>query len=90
MSKETNTCPFNMLIIGDTFDFVSGVPGMDSFFQPCWKTGARTYQELRNPARSYTVGSTGVQVYHVNEYIRTTVNGVSNPPGSTIVVAREA
>lgn len=54
---------FRDLQVGDAFDFVSGVPGMDSFYKRCEKISPRKYQD--GDGVQYRVGSVKCQVYNV-------------------------
>lgn len=61
---------FGELKIGDTFDFVSGNPIMDSFCEPCRKVSVRKYvypTGKPKPSHIYVarVGTLKVNVYHV-------------------------
>ena len=63
---------FKDLKIGQTFDFVSGQPLMDSFLDRCCKVSARKYVSLADPRElnfrpEMRVGSITVEVYHVGE-----------------------
>jgi hypothetical protein len=58
---------FRDLSIGDSFDFISGNPLMDSFYGRCTKTSARTYEwpSLCGKVYRVKVGSINALVYHV-------------------------
>lgn len=69
MSKTTEfALKFKELRNGDTFDFVDdNKPETNSFFRVCRKIGPRRYCEALDPSKTYMIGTTTANVYHVNE-----------------------
>lgn len=61
---------FRDLKVGDTFDFVGPDPLLNSFHSRCTKVSERAYEwnyNLEGRKLRSRVGSSRVQVYHVNE-----------------------
>jgi hypothetical protein len=55
---------FDMLAVGDEFDFIDAAIERTSFFDRCRKTSERRYTSIKTGAL-YTVGTEKCPVYHV-------------------------
>jgi hypothetical protein len=59
------TTKFRDVPIGQPFDWIDPSPGArNSFFEPCFRTGARTYRVFGSDMR-LRVGSIDANVFHV-------------------------
>ncbi len=91
---------FGQLSVGQTFDFIGPDRMYNSFFEPCLKTGTRTYIAINNDGKQnmrygkspMRVGSLKADVHHVGKYDSwvkqqnpSTIRVRSNPDGTVKV-----
>ncbi len=68
---------FRDLKLGDTFDFISPTPMLNSFYARCVKLSTRTYNTIEGKQQPpMRIGSINANVYHVNSGPRKAFNDI--------------